>query len=220
MDAVIVDDELQERDEFPCVVPPFSELRIDLPSDPDFTRKGWGRRVKSVGGHYSEARGHVSHRFVHVPASEEGVALASSLLNAFAPSEGRGEILVIVSFKSTPTWARFHDQFRFRRARVENSLTWLSDCLEKTRASYRAWWDREGRPAAARQAKLEAESRAHLRKIAPEQIAALVCTAIKERGLTVEQVQAAVARGFDRAAYVGDVPADEKVTTVLWEVKS
>lgn len=46
---------------------PATSVELHIGADSDFTRKGWGRKVAEAGGHYSEARGASSERFVHLP---------------------------------------------------------------------------------------------------------------------------------------------------------
>jgi hypothetical protein len=48
---------------------PYS-IRMDLRNDPEFVKK-YGKKVKAVGGSYSECRGHQSTRFVVLPSSED-----------------------------------------------------------------------------------------------------------------------------------------------------
>jgi len=65
------------------------QVELHLDGSPDFTRKGWARKVKAIGGRYSECRGIDTRRFVTLPASDEGLKLAAELSKAFPDYKGR-----------------------------------------------------------------------------------------------------------------------------------
>ena len=54
---------------------------------PDFTRR-YGRRVRAVGGSYSECRGSTQYRNVEMPGTPEAFALADELLAELVKIEG------------------------------------------------------------------------------------------------------------------------------------
>jgi hypothetical protein len=67
-------------------------IRVDISPDPDFTKRGWGMRVRKIGGEYSECRGYADKRFVTLPFNADGRALASSLTKTFpTPPTFRGK---------------------------------------------------------------------------------------------------------------------------------
>lgn len=56
-----------------------TSVRIDLQADPTFPAV-WGRRVKEVGGNYNACRGSSVVRFVSLPVTQEGLALAEEIM--------------------------------------------------------------------------------------------------------------------------------------------
>lgn len=62
--------------------PSYKEVEIHLHRDPYLVRK-YGQAIKRLGGRYSHARSYWDKRFVHLPASPEGIALADKLLREF-----------------------------------------------------------------------------------------------------------------------------------------
>lgn len=56
-------------------------VRIDLGADPDFPKSAVARRLKAIGGKYSECRGNQDVRYVHAPlGTTEGVAVLDELM--------------------------------------------------------------------------------------------------------------------------------------------
>lgn len=53
-----------------------THVEMHLSSDPDFTRKGWSRRVVKAGGRYSACRGDSEVRFVQFPIAGNEQLLA------------------------------------------------------------------------------------------------------------------------------------------------
>jgi len=66
------------------------EIHCDASSD--FTKKGFGRKVKAVGGHFSKCRGYCDKRFVHIPDTPEGREVADAVIAAF-PHYGKTTII-------------------------------------------------------------------------------------------------------------------------------
>jgi len=56
---------------------------IHIGSCSDFTRKGYGRKVKAVGGRFSTCRGYCDKRYVHIPDTPEGRKVADAVIKAF-----------------------------------------------------------------------------------------------------------------------------------------
>lgn len=61
-------------------VPP-THIELQLGTNPDFTRRGFGRKVTKVGGRFSHARGDASYRFVTIPVAQ--FELFDELLRTF-----------------------------------------------------------------------------------------------------------------------------------------
>jgi hypothetical protein len=75
----------------PFVPKPFkASIEMHLLPDSDLP-KVYGKKIKRLKGHYSAARGHASTRFVHLPATEEGVTLAQELVDGYGKAYGRDE---------------------------------------------------------------------------------------------------------------------------------
>jgi hypothetical protein len=74
-----------------------TSVEMHLSGSSDFTRKGWGKKVKAAGGRYSECRGDATERYVTVPLIEED--LIGDLLCLF-PSWKKTTIV----FRGIATW--------------------------------------------------------------------------------------------------------------------
>lgn len=57
-------------------------IELHLSSSPLFTK--YAKKVKALGGKYSECRGHSNTRYVHLPLTGEGRALANRLVAEFS----------------------------------------------------------------------------------------------------------------------------------------
>jgi len=62
-------------------IPAPKSIELHLGTSPEFSR--YSKKVKALGGTYTECRGYASHRFVHLPLTEEGRALANKLIAEF-----------------------------------------------------------------------------------------------------------------------------------------
>jgi hypothetical protein len=184
-------------DEFPCVFPGVKEFELHISPDPDFTAKGWGKRVKALGGRFSEARGMNDRRFVHVPATEKGVLLVADILCSFPPIAMRKTLVIARTGGGVPSYARLNDQFHYD-SRHPNALVWVQNCLAKVETSYGAWWSSEGRLRAVAEAAQKREHEAELKAAAPGVVEAAVRDAVA-RGVSVEELRAAFERGLKGA---------------------
>ena len=64
-------------------------VELHLTADTAFTKRGWGKRVDALpGGRWTDMRGSTWRRFVTLPMSPEGQALARDLLAVFHGSRG------------------------------------------------------------------------------------------------------------------------------------
>lgn len=59
-------------------IPAPRQIEIHLGTSPEFSR--YSKKVKALGGRYSDCRGYASSRYVHLPWSDEGRALANKLI--------------------------------------------------------------------------------------------------------------------------------------------
>jgi hypothetical protein len=62
-------------------IPAPKSIELHLGTSPEFSR--YSKKVKALGGTYSECRGHASYRFVSLPLTEDGKALANKLIAEF-----------------------------------------------------------------------------------------------------------------------------------------
>jgi hypothetical protein len=72
-------------------IPQPKAVELHLGTSPEFSK--YSSKVKSLGGRYSHCRGDVSKRFVTLPWTEEGRALADKLVAEFG--RGRGTTLIV-----------------------------------------------------------------------------------------------------------------------------
>jgi hypothetical protein len=72
----------------PIVVSPtIGSFELHLTPDVEFTAKGWGRKVRKLGGDFQPARGRDDTRFVTVPNTDAGRKLIGELLAQFGFKE-------------------------------------------------------------------------------------------------------------------------------------
>lgn len=86
-------------------IPAPQSIELHLGTSPEFSR--YSKKVKALGGRYSECRGDAPSRYVHLPWTEEGRALANTLVAQF----GRGKSNCN---RGTTLIARGVDSFRGR----------------------------------------------------------------------------------------------------------
>ena len=60
------------------------QINLKVPSDAGNFSRRFAKRVKALGGKYSECRGHTTSRWIEIPLSRAGIALADEIW--FAPS--------------------------------------------------------------------------------------------------------------------------------------
>jgi hypothetical protein len=87
--------------------PSFWELHLS--SRPGFPKQH-GKRVKRLGGHYNACRGDSETRYVTVPRTAEGDALANGLLQSYAKGgEGASPcVLKPAGYVGCPSWVIVH----------------------------------------------------------------------------------------------------------------
>ena len=59
-------------------IPHPGQIEIHLGGSPEFSR--YSKKVKALGGRYSDCRGYASSRYIHLPWNDEGRALANKLI--------------------------------------------------------------------------------------------------------------------------------------------
>ena len=158
---------------FDFVAPVVMTFELHVGGDPEFTRKSWGRKVRDLGGRYSECRGYASTetRFVFLPNTSPGRALAAEILCAFpgpimGPRDGGVVILRDIEGACAPRDAGggvvFNVTSRGRPA--ADVLAEIGKRLSRFEDRCREWWDRVGREraelAAAESARREDERKA------------------------------------------------------------
>lgn len=67
---------------------------LHLRPSPEFTKKGYGRKVRALGGRWNECRGYAYKRFVTLPDTPAGRALADILIAEFGPRNGKGTTVI------------------------------------------------------------------------------------------------------------------------------
>ena len=79
------------------------EIELHLTSDREMPRR-FGAAVKRAGGSYSAARGYELTRYVHLPFTEQAIALGADLLRAYGAVDRsrRGTLCAVVIFRYHP----------------------------------------------------------------------------------------------------------------------
>jgi hypothetical protein len=174
--------------------PPVVEtIRIDLSTDPDFTSKGWGRKLKAIDGWFNEARGYATCRCVFVPTSPAGLALAAQLLALFPRKRREGTTVVLHNVTGAvfppggwPTPVTVGDV-----APSADPAQALAAILETFKAYAVRWWETEGRRLAAEAEARKAANLAARLAEAPGDLAAMV-RRVRGLGLSEAEVRGAV----------------------------
>lgn len=186
-----------------CPLPEIREVRMHLAADPAFTAKGWGRKVKAIGGRFEAARGQTETRYVYVPATATGYALAADLIAHFP--KGRSTAIVL-QVNMTEDWSTFtaSSGVRVYNIPTEHHVSHgphtpnpaavalqLDKVLRGFFASAQTWWAATGaRAAEERRAHKEATHQARLNRW-PAEIAAEVRRALAE-GVPEGLIRAAI----------------------------
>lgn len=89
-------------------------LESHISPSPDFTSRGWGKRVRTLGGSYSECRGDRSTRFVRLPATRAGYALTGELLKAFQHKTRAVSVVVVRGYMPSGFVLRARDSASLR----------------------------------------------------------------------------------------------------------
>ena len=71
-----------------------NRFELHINASPDFTRKGWGKKVRAAGGTFRNVRGFTDVRIVFLPATEETCALAVDLVCAFPRQHSAGTVVL------------------------------------------------------------------------------------------------------------------------------
>jgi hypothetical protein len=79
-----------------------TSIELHLGSSPDLPKR-YGRKIKAMGGSYRAARGHDTTRFVHIPATDEGLALCDVLRDQFGSYFRTGQRVATVIFRGPET---------------------------------------------------------------------------------------------------------------------
>ena len=65
-------------------IPAPRSVELHLSPSPEFSRYGYSKKVKTLGGRYSQCRGDAYRRYVTLPWTEEGRELANELVTKFS----------------------------------------------------------------------------------------------------------------------------------------
>jgi len=89
-------------------IPAPKSVELHLRPSPEFSR--YSKKVKALGGRYSECRGNAYKRFVHLPWTEEGRALANRLIEEFGYGKTTAIVRGVDPFrgKHVHAWVRVH----------------------------------------------------------------------------------------------------------------
>lgn len=178
--------------------PKIGSIRIDLSADSDFTKKGWGRRVNALpGGRFSEARGSASYRFVNLPPTPEGLALACELVARFGYYKRTTCVIEYRISMDSEDWGGFRacapmHVFEIKSSNGKGSYeAWdaalqLAAVLERHEAMAQRWWREEGAPAAEKKRERDAAEKRRWAAAAPKAVA--------------DQIRSALAIGADPIA--------------------
>jgi hypothetical protein len=111
-------------------------VRVDLTRNSDFVKK-FGKKVKSLGGHYSECRGHGSARYVTLPIAKisderlaEVTALIGQLVKEFGPSSLTTFVFETSGGAGIPAWVEVQRDTSFEHA-LASYWTAMENAIER-----------------------------------------------------------------------------------------
>lgn len=184
------------------IAPVVNTFELHIWGGPDFTRLAWARKVKDLGGRYSECRGYEDQRTVYLPNTAPGRKLAAELGVQF-PCRKQ---MVLIFRDVEGTWRRGEGssnlvvQYIATEGREPAAvLDAIAACLRRFEARAQAWWEREGFAAAVAQVNAEKEAEAWRKARALADAASSARTAFA-RGHSPSDVLRAVQTALFRAA--------------------
>lgn len=184
------------------VAPVVNTFELHLWGGPDFTRLAWARKVKDLGGRYSECRGYEDMRTVYLPNTAPGRKLAAELAAQF-PYRGK---LTLIFRDVEGTWRRGEGesnlvvQYIAAEGREPAAvLDAIAACLRRFEARAQAWWEREGFAEAVARLSREEEAERERKARALAEAAASARHAFA-RGHSASDVMHAVETALFRAA--------------------
>jgi hypothetical protein len=166
------------------VAPVVKDFRVDLSNDPEFTAKGFGKKLKALGGQYSECRGMETTRFLTVPNTPAGRSFAEDAIRVFGGSRRRG-------VKSTTIVLHAGSSSVRNVYQVKDETVCIDEIMKKFEGDHLAWWHKEGREEAVARAEREAQYLAERKAEAPAQVGKAILSAL-ELGCDKEQIMEAV----------------------------
>lgn len=184
------------------VAPIVNTFELHIWGGPDFTRLAWARKVKDLGGSYSECRGYEDQRTVYLPNTAPGRKLASELVAQFP---FRKQVVLI--FRDVEgTWRRGEGssnlivQYIAAEGREPaDVLDSIVACLRRFEARAQAWWEREGFAEAVAKVNAEKEAEAWRKARSLADAASSARTAFA-RGHSTSDVLRAVQTALFRAS--------------------
>lgn len=110
-----------------------THVELHIAADPTFTRK-WGKRVKIVGGSYSDIRGHAYKRYVMLPFNEQTASLVEGIVD-----DCRCEVMVFRGQRNRSGLQAWGTVVSFRRdgyRKVSQETTRVEFAVRKIAAAY------------------------------------------------------------------------------------
>jgi hypothetical protein len=155
---------------------PVLTFRFDIGADPDFTKKGYGHKLKALGGSFSECRGWLNgSRYLHIPNTPEGHRFAAYAGSRFGNGSGAEKncfTLVMGCPHGSYSAIRAADHVFY--IREDHIVEDIEAAFARYDRQERAWWEREGRDAARREAERLAQDRARALASVPDKVAECV----------------------------------------------
>jgi hypothetical protein len=192
--------------------PTVKTLRVDIGGNPDFTKKGYGRRLVAMGGRFSECRGQSYERYLTVPTTAAGLDLAAEAIEAFGGrsltsrrNDPRATVVVepsglhsgdgmVPNTETVQTVQYVHISVEAKakvsvRAQLDAILAaYVSAC--------QVWWDTKGRAAYELKLRQEEERRQAARRAMPRQLMTMI-DAMHDCGYSAEEIRAHVSAALD-----------------------
>jgi hypothetical protein len=182
--------------------PVVNTFELHIWGGPDFTRLAWARKVKDLGGSYSECRGYNDTRFVFLPNTAPGRKLAAEIGTQF-PRRGK---LTLIFRDVEGTWRRGEGSSNLTVQEIAAEgrepaavLDSIAGCLRRFEARAQAWWERKGFAAAVARVNEEKEAERWRKARALADAAASARLAFA-RGHSTSDVMRAVETALFRAA--------------------
>lgn len=168
------------------VLPRIPTFRLDIATNPDFTAKGYGKKLLALGGKYSACRGYGTLcRYLTIPNTPEGRVFAADVATVFGGGINKSVTIVLHQYEG-----QHHNANVGYVNRGEDAAKAIDRIFATFERACRAWWETTGRHLAESEVARTRAQRAAALEAVPETIRAEVRRAL-DLGASEETIRGA-----------------------------